>query len=84
MAKAKADKSDAPKCPMNAAAFQSKAKPVTIKVGDNATLIAVPKVFSTGSFGFYAGEKVIIDVDGVPMRFQVGMNLIAVGSKDAK
>lgn len=38
---------------------------------------ADPKIFSTGSHGFYAGGK--ITVDG--KRYQVSCNLVEVGTK---
>lgn len=36
------------------------------------------------SFGFNAGQQVVLDVGGVPVRCQVSLNLIAVGSGEAE
>lgn len=55
---------------------------ITVVVGgQESTLIADPREFSTGSLGFYAQGKVL-DKDG--RRFQVGVNVTLVGSKDLK
>ena len=68
-------------CPISRADFSAKAKPVTIKINDEE--IAVPvKVFSTGSLGWYLNRKVEIDVGGVKVPVQVGLNLTIVGSKE--
>lgn len=69
-------------CPISRADFSAKAKPVTIKI-DNDEAISVPvKEFSTGSLGWYLNRKVEIDVGGVKVPVQVGLNLTIVGSKD--
>jgi len=68
-------------CPISRADFSAKAKPVTIKINDEE--IAVPvKLFSTGSLGWYLNRKVEIDVGGVKVPVQVGLNLTIVGSKE--
>jgi hypothetical protein len=68
-------------CPISRADFSAKAKPVTIKINDEE--IAVPvKVFSTGSLGWYLNRKIEIDVGGVKVPVQVGLNLTIVGSKE--
>jgi hypothetical protein len=43
------------------------------------TFIAGKKQFSTGSIGFYAGDKVTNPESGE--RYQVGMNITLIGSK---
>ena len=43
------------------------------------TVIATAKVFSTGSVGFYGGEKIANPKNGD--RYQVGVNIILIGSK---
>ena len=68
-------------CPITKEQF-GKAVPVTVKIGEQAVLVASPKFFSTGSFGWYAGDKCVIVVDGVPVKVQVGLNLTVVGSKE--
>ena len=47
-----------------------------------ATQIAAPRQFSTGSVGWYAGDKVTIPVDGVACRATVGLNVTVIGSKE--
>jgi hypothetical protein len=68
-------------CPISRADFSAKAKPVTIKINDEE--IAVPvKLFSTGSLGWYLNRKIDIDVGGVKVPVQIGLNLTIVGSKE--
>jgi len=50
-----------------------------VKFGEHDSLTAKPKTFSTGSVGFYAGGKVVIDGE----RYQVSCNVIKIGSKPA-
>src|SRR5438445_3218301 len=40
------------------------------------------KEFSTGSLGWYLNDKMDIEVDGVKVKVQIGMNLTIVGSKE--
>jgi hypothetical protein len=68
-------------CPISRKQFQTRAKPVEIVVNGNRWM-AAPKEFSTGSLGWYLNEKVTLEVDGVPVTVQIGMNLTIVGSKE--
>ena len=68
-------------CPISRAEFRSKAKPVTVKIGE-VPLQAEVKEFSTGSLGWYLNGKTTIDVGGTPVSVQIGMNLTIVGSKE--
>ncbi|CAJ1389796.1 unnamed protein product [Effrenium voratum] len=61
--------------------FMKKAKAITVQIGDKK-LKATPKQFSTGSSGFMASTKVVIEVDGVPLTLQCGLNLPVIGSKE--
>jgi hypothetical protein len=70
-------------CPISREDFLAKAEPLKIDVG-GSTLIAEPREFSTGSFGWYVNSKTTVTVDGKPLSIQVGMNLIVVGSKESK
>jgi hypothetical protein len=45
-----------------------------------AVLTVTPKEFKTGSRGFYANQK--IEIDG--KRYQVQIQLVEIGSKNAK
>lgn len=68
-------------CAITREQFRSGAKPVTVLI-NNIPLIAEVKEFSTGSLGWYLNGKTSIEVDGVPVSVQIGMNLTIVGSKE--
>ncbi|MBI2895687.1 MAG: hypothetical protein HYY06_19170 [Deltaproteobacteria bacterium] len=68
-------------CPISRPDFLAKAEPLRIEVG-GVPLIAEPREFSTGSFGWYLSAKAPLTVDGKLLSVQVGMNLIVVGSKE--
>jgi hypothetical protein len=70
-------------CPISRSEFLAKAEPLKIEIG-GFPLVAEPREFSTGSFGWYVNGKSSLTVDGKPVAVQVGMNLIVVGSKEAK
>jgi hypothetical protein len=67
-------------CPITRAQFRS-AKPVTITIGGQQ-MEAEVKEFSTGSLGWYLNTKITLEVDGVRVPVQVGLNLTIVGSKE--
>jgi hypothetical protein len=68
-------------CPISRADFRTKAKGVSVTIGDQR-LVAEVKEFSTGSLGWYLNGKTTIDIDGTPVSVQIGLNLTIVGSKD--
>jgi hypothetical protein len=68
-------------CPISRKDFLSHAKPLTIKIGE-VTLTATPREFSTKSLGWYLNGKTSIDVNGVPVAVQIGLNVTVVGSKE--
>jgi hypothetical protein len=68
-------------CPINRQQFTDGAKPVEVVINGNK-MTAHPKEFSTGSLGWYLNGKTEIDVNGVAVTVQVGMNLTIVGSKE--
>lgn len=68
-------------CPITREKFRTAAKPVSVAI-NNIPLIAEVKEFSTGSLGWYLNGKTVIEVDGVPVPVQIGMNLTIVGSKE--
>jgi hypothetical protein len=70
-------------CAISRADFLAKAEPLKIEIG-GFPLLAEPREFSTGSFGWYVNGKASLTVDGKTLPVQVGMNLIVVGSKEAK
>jgi len=68
-------------CPITRAQFRTGAQPVRIVI--NGQQYDVPaKEFSTGSLGWYLNEKIRIEIDGVQVVAQIGMNLTIVGSKE--
>lgn len=69
-------------CPIKKDDFLAKAKAVAIETAGQKKVASV-KEFSTGSFGWYMNDKVVIEVDGVPIKCQMGVNITVVGSKDA-
>jgi hypothetical protein len=71
-------------CPISRADFLAKAEPLKIDLGNGQTLVAEPREFSTGSFGWYHNGKTTITVDGKPLSIQIGLNLTVVGSKEAE
>lgn len=68
-------------CPVTRKQFRDEAKPVEITIGGNK-FIADVKEFSTGSLGWYLNGKSAIQVGGVSVTVQIGLNLTIVGSKD--
>ena len=61
--------------------FRTAAKPITVVI-NGKEYTAAPKEFSTGSLGWYLNGKVSVEVDGVPVPVQIGLNLTVVGSKE--
>lgn len=70
-------------CPVSRKAFLSNVKPLMVVI-DGQPRPAVVKEFSTGSFGWFLSDKVVITIDGVPCKVQVSASLIVVGSKEAR
>ena len=68
-------------CPISRQDFLAGAKPVTITI-NGQPLVAAPKEFSTGSLGWFLGDKVTVMVGDVPVKVQLGINLTIVGSKE--
>jgi hypothetical protein len=80
---AKKQTAESKKCPVSKSVFVEHAAPIAVRIGDQS-LIAVPKEFSTGSLGWYGQGKIVMDINGVAVQVQVGVNLTVVGSKEAK
>jgi hypothetical protein len=68
-------------CPITRAQFRDKAKPVTVTIA-GVPQVAEVKEFSTGSLGWYLNGKTTVEIDGVPVSVQIGLNLTIVGSKE--
>jgi hypothetical protein len=56
---------------------QSAPASVIVLVGDSGQFLAVKKEFKTGSVGYYANGKVVID----NQVYQAGITLTLIGSK---
>jgi hypothetical protein len=67
-------------CPITRAQFKQ-AKPVKVVINDVPHVAGV-KEFATGSLGWYLNGKTTVEVDGVPVAVQIGLNLTIVGSKE--
>ena len=68
-------------CPLTRAEFREKAQPLTITI-DNVPMVAPPREFSTGSLGWNLNNKTTMDIGGVKVMVQIGMNITVVGSKE--
>jgi hypothetical protein len=68
-------------CPITRAQFHAKAKPIAVTIGEQK-FDAEVKEFSTGSLGWNINAKITVEIDGVRVPVQVGMNLTIVGSKE--
>jgi hypothetical protein len=68
-------------CPITRAQFRAKAQPIAVTIGDQR-FAAVVKEFSTGSLGWNINAKVTVEIDGVHVPVQIGLNLTIVGSKE--
>jgi hypothetical protein len=68
-------------CPITRQQFQDGAKAVEVII-NGTTMLAEPKEFSTGSLGWFLNGKTVIEVNGVKVTVQVGLNMTIVGSKE--
>ena len=65
---------------LDAETFRAQAKPVQVVI-NGQPFLADPKVFRTGSFGWYLSGKFNASIGGEVVRVQIGMNLTVIGSK---
>jgi hypothetical protein len=68
-------------CPITRSQFKASAKPIAVTIGDQK-FDAEVKEFSTGSLGWNINGKITVEVGGIRVPVQVGMNLTVVGSKE--
>ena len=68
-------------CPLTRPEFMEKAKPLNIVI-DGVAMVAPPREFSTGSLGWNLNSKTSMDIGGVQVMVQIGMNVTLVGSKE--
>lgn len=72
-----------PFCPFTRDQFMRQAVPQQVRVGESGILYAVPKEFSTGSYGWYINGQVTVPMpDGGSVKCQAQFQLVAVGSKE--
>jgi len=69
-------------CPVSRDDFRNKAEAVTVVI-NGVEMEAMPKEFSTGSFGWYLTGKTLLAVGEKKVNVQIGLNLTAIGSKEA-
>jgi hypothetical protein len=68
-------------CPITREQFGAKPRSLKVVI-DGKEQEAEGREFSSGSLGWYLNTKVSVQVDGVPVQVQVGLNMIIVGSKE--
>lgn len=68
-------------CPIDRATFRADAKSLTVVI-NGVPFVATVKEFSTGSLGWNLNGKMEVEVGGVKVPVQVGMNLTLAGSKE--
>ncbi len=68
-------------CPISRKDFLAHAKPLAVKIGE-IPLSAGAREFSTGSLGWYLNGKTTVEVNGIPVAVQIGLNITVVGSKE--
>ena len=72
----------ATRCPVSRKQFADNAKGIVVTLPDGQKLLLDVKQFSTGSMGWYCNGKVSVDLNGTPVKCQVGFQLTVIGSKE--
>lgn len=67
-------------CGLTLTQFRELARALECVIGGKTT-VAMVKEFSTGSLGWYLGDKLTVKVGDHVVRVQVGMNMTIIGSK---
>jgi hypothetical protein len=68
-------------CPITRQQFREGAKGIAVTIA-GSSLLADAKEFSTGSLGWYLNGKTVIEINGISVSVQIGLNLTIVGSKE--
>lgn len=68
-------------CPISRAQFASDAVALSATIAGSKVAVDV-KQFATGSFGWYANGKLVVEVGGQPVTCQLGLTLTVIGSKE--
>ena len=75
-------------CPITQAEFREVAERLHVQImswGDGAAKYDLdPREFSSGSFGWFASEKLEVPVGGKRVRCQMSINVTVIGSKNSK
>lgn len=61
--------------------FQTHATPLRVVI-NGMEIVANPKEFSTGSYGWHCGGKMNVFIGGQAVQVQIGLNLTVIGSKE--
>lgn len=77
-----AGKKKATICAITKEDFAAHAKGQSVTIAGQL-VAANPKLFSTGSLGWNASQRLTLEVNGVPVPCQVGLNITIIGSKEA-
>lgn len=97
MAKSKPQSQSEPKagykCPVDRTKFAQSAKPIMVKAAvpqepnDDGTtappvpVVVAPKEFSSGSLGWFATQKIVVMIDGVPCKAGIQVQIVLDHSK---
>ncbi len=80
--------SSGPDCPISKAEFRKAAERLHLQIGswgDGAPKYELdPREFSSGSFGWFASEKLDVPVGSKRIRCQMSLNVTVIGSKNSK
>lgn len=68
-------------CPISREDFAENAKSIKVVIDGNSFDVDT-KEFSTGSLGWFLNGKTKVDVGGVKVACQIGLNLTIIGSKE--
>lgn len=68
-------------CPITRDKFRNGAKPLHVQIG-TLEVDVHPKEFSTGSLGWSLSARTTLEIDGVRVPVQIGLNLTIIGSKE--
>ena len=80
--------SGGPDCSISKAEFRKGAERMVLQIGswgDGAAKYELdPREFSSGSFGWFASEKLVIPVGDKRVRCQMSLNVTVIGSKNSR
>ena len=86
--KAKSTTATGPTCSITKAEFDDGAKRLHLKIMSEGECVAEldldPREFSSGSFGWFASEKLQVPVEDQRVRCQMSLNVTVIGSKNSK